>query len=354
MVEPGDALVGVRPEHVEIDDASALRGAGRPRRAARPRDARATATSARPAWSSGCRPTASRTSRRRRGRARPSPSEHRHRFDAATGTADRREAVVSDSGAGATSRLALLMLAPSLVILGALRPLPARSRRLARPPALRRDRRATAATQRLGPVRRRRSRAASSSTRCGSRSSSHCMTVPVGLALGIGLAVLADKHLRGIGVLPHHLLVARSRRRRRRLADVVVPAAARRSACWPTSAGSTTCSRCSRAPGLLQRPRHGAAGRRAVAASGPTSASRSSSSPPALQSIPRELHESAYVDGAGGVRRFTNVTLPMLSPTLLFVGDRADDPGVPDVRRDRPADRRRPDAAGQHARRSRT
>ena len=39
----------------------------------------------------------------------------------------------------------------------------------------------------------------------------------------------------------------------------------------------------------------------------------------ALQSIPRELYESAFVDGAGGWRRFTNVTLPMLSPTLLFV-----------------------------------
>jgi ABC-type sugar transport system permease subunit len=39
----------------------------------------------------------------------------------------------------------------------------------------------------------------------------------------------------------------------------------------------------------------------------------------ALQSVPRELYESAYVDGAGGWRRFTNITLPMLSPVLLFV-----------------------------------
>jgi sn-glycerol 3-phosphate transport system permease protein len=39
----------------------------------------------------------------------------------------------------------------------------------------------------------------------------------------------------------------------------------------------------------------------------------------ALQSVPRELYESAYVDGAGGWRRFTNITLPMLSPTLLFI-----------------------------------
>jgi ABC-type sugar transport system permease subunit len=39
-----------------------------------------------------------------------------------------------------------------------------------------------------------------------------------------------------------------------------------------------------------------------------------------LQSIPRELHESAYVDGASAWRRFTNITIPMLSPTLVFVG----------------------------------
>ena len=40
----------------------------------------------------------------------------------------------------------------------------------------------------------------------------------------------------------------------------------------------------------------------------------------ALQSVPRDLYESAFVDGAGGVRRFTNVTLPMIAPSLLFVG----------------------------------
>ena len=39
----------------------------------------------------------------------------------------------------------------------------------------------------------------------------------------------------------------------------------------------------------------------------------------ALQSVPRELHESALVDGAGSFRRFCHVTLPMISPTLLFL-----------------------------------
>jgi ABC-type sugar transport system permease subunit len=37
-----------------------------------------------------------------------------------------------------------------------------------------------------------------------------------------------------------------------------------------------------------------------------------------LQSIPADLYESAYVDGANGWTRFTNVTVPMLLPTLLF------------------------------------
>ena len=37
-----------------------------------------------------------------------------------------------------------------------------------------------------------------------------------------------------------------------------------------------------------------------------------------MQGIPRDLYESAFVDGAGGWTRFTNVTLPLLSPTLLF------------------------------------
>ncbi|MBI5289683.1 MAG: sugar ABC transporter permease [Chloroflexi bacterium] len=37
-----------------------------------------------------------------------------------------------------------------------------------------------------------------------------------------------------------------------------------------------------------------------------------------LQTIPEELHESAKIDGAGAVSRLFNVTLPMLSPTLLF------------------------------------
>ena len=38
----------------------------------------------------------------------------------------------------------------------------------------------------------------------------------------------------------------------------------------------------------------------------------------ALQGIPQDLYDAAEVDGANGWRRFRTITLPMISPTLLF------------------------------------
>ena len=40
----------------------------------------------------------------------------------------------------------------------------------------------------------------------------------------------------------------------------------------------------------------------------------------ALQAVPRELYESARVDGAGSLRQFSDLTFPMLTPTLAMVG----------------------------------
>lgn len=37
-----------------------------------------------------------------------------------------------------------------------------------------------------------------------------------------------------------------------------------------------------------------------------------------LQGVPKELHESAQLDGANVVQRFFNITLPMISPVILF------------------------------------
>lgn len=39
----------------------------------------------------------------------------------------------------------------------------------------------------------------------------------------------------------------------------------------------------------------------------------------ALQAVPEELYESAAIDGAGPLRRFTRITLPMISPTMFFL-----------------------------------
>ena len=39
-----------------------------------------------------------------------------------------------------------------------------------------------------------------------------------------------------------------------------------------------------------------------------------------LQSIPEDLYEAAEIDGATALQRFRHVTLPMLAPTLVFVG----------------------------------
>nr|WP_229812763.1 sugar ABC transporter permease [Lentzea flava] len=39
----------------------------------------------------------------------------------------------------------------------------------------------------------------------------------------------------------------------------------------------------------------------------------------AMLAIPRDLYEAAVVDGAGPVRQFFSITLPMLKPTLIFV-----------------------------------
>ena len=39
----------------------------------------------------------------------------------------------------------------------------------------------------------------------------------------------------------------------------------------------------------------------------------------AMQSVPRDIYESAAIDGAGAVRRFFSITLPSIRPTMVFV-----------------------------------
>ena len=144
------------------------------------------------------------------------------------------------------------------------------------------------------------------------------LTVPLGVVLGVGLAVLADRHLRGSGFC------------RTVFSSTVATSIAVASLMWlfllepsrgiiANTGWIEDLMPVVKSPGLLDDPGTALS---AVALSsvwanlGFTFIVVTAG----LQSIPRELHESAYVDGAGGWRRFTNVTLPMLSPTLLFVG----------------------------------
>jgi sn-glycerol 3-phosphate transport system permease protein len=141
------------------------------------------------------------------------------------------------------------------------------------------------------------------------------LTVPVGLALGVGLAVLADKHLRGIGVF------------RTIFSSTVATSVAVASLIWfvmfQPQIGVLADQLSGvfpilKDPGLLQD------GRTALPAVAISSIWAGLGFTfiivtAALQSVPRELYESAYVDGAGSWTRFTNVTLPMISPTLMFV-----------------------------------
>lgn len=143
------------------------------------------------------------------------------------------------------------------------------------------------------------------------------MTVPIGLVLGVGLAVLGDKYLRGIGVF------------RAIFSSTIATSVAVASLMWlfllqpdigvlANVGWFADLFPVAKDPGLLRDP-------------GTALASVAASSiwaslgftfilvTAALQGIPRDLQEAAVVDGAGGIRRFWSVTLPLLGPTLLFV-----------------------------------
>ncbi len=143
------------------------------------------------------------------------------------------------------------------------------------------------------------------------------ITVPLGLILGVGLAVLADKHLRGIGFF------------RTAFSSTIATSVAVASLMWlfllQPSVGALANIDWFNAifpvvkdPGLLQDPNTALP---AVAMSsvwaglGFTFILVTAS----LQSVPRELHEAAAVDGASGTVRFWRITVPLLAPTLVFV-----------------------------------
>jgi len=136
------------------------------------------------------------------------------------------------------------------------------------------------------------------------------LTVPIGLALGLGLAVLAHQKLRGIGIF------------RTIFSSTVVTSVAVASLISLTLLNPQI--------GLLNYwlGREGAASPlddptwALVAVAGVTIWQSLGLSfiimSAGLQAVPDELIEAATVDGAGAWSRFWHVTLPMLSPTLFF------------------------------------
>jgi sn-glycerol 3-phosphate transport system permease protein len=140
------------------------------------------------------------------------------------------------------------------------------------------------------------------------------LTVPAGLILGLALAVAADRTLRGIGFF------------RTTFSSTVATSVAVASVMWlvllnPSIGVLTELLPFDvlKNPGLLNSPTWALP---AVAFSttwqnlGFTFIVITAG----LQGIPEELFEAAEIDGASGWGRFWNVTLPMLSPTLLFAG----------------------------------
>jgi len=138
------------------------------------------------------------------------------------------------------------------------------------------------------------------------------VTVPVGLALGVGLAVLADKQLRGMSLF------------RTVFSSTVATSVAVASLMWlfllnpNVGVLADWLGGTAKNPGLLN-DEDTALWAVAVSSIWANLGFTFIVVTAGLQSIPAELHESAYVDGAGGVRRFVDVTLPLLAPTLLFV-----------------------------------
>ncbi len=143
------------------------------------------------------------------------------------------------------------------------------------------------------------------------------ISVPLGLVLGVGLAVLADTYLRGIGVF------------RTIFSSTIATSVAVASLMWlfllQPSVGSLAnvswfqdLFPSVKNPGWLQ---DSGTALLAVALSsvwaglGFTFILVTAS----LQSIPAELHEAAAVDGASGTKRFWRITVPLLGPTLLFI-----------------------------------
>jgi ABC-type sugar transport system permease subunit len=138
------------------------------------------------------------------------------------------------------------------------------------------------------------------------------LTVPTGLVLGLGLAILAHRELKGIGVY------------RTIFSSTVATSVAVASLMWLTllnpSIGlvNQALDKLGHDKILFLQSEGWALLSVAMATVWQNLGFTFVVISAGLQSVPDELLESARIDGAGSWRRFREVTLPLLSPTLLF------------------------------------
>jgi sn-glycerol 3-phosphate transport system permease protein len=135
------------------------------------------------------------------------------------------------------------------------------------------------------------------------------LTVPVGIVLGLLLAVLAHQQLRGIAI--YRTIFSSS------VATSVAVAAVIFGTLMNPQVGLLPWLGLDPRPPILENPTW------ALLAVSVTTVWQNLGlsfilMSSGLQGIPDELHEAAEVDGAGPVSRFWRVTVPLLSPTLFF------------------------------------
>ena len=137
-------------------------------------------------------------------------------------------------------------------------------------------------------------------------------SVPLSVALGFGMAVLLNEKMTGRGffrtafylpsILPHvaaAMLWLWVFHREFGILNAVLRVIGIEGPPWLTS---TTWAK----PALVLMSLWGAGGNILVFLAG-------------LQGVPTDLYDAARVDGAGAISRFLHITLPMVTPTLLFV-----------------------------------
>jgi sn-glycerol 3-phosphate transport system permease protein len=135
------------------------------------------------------------------------------------------------------------------------------------------------------------------------------MTVPTGIALGLGLAVLAHQKLKGIGI--YRTIFSST------VATSVAVASVIFGTLFNPQVGLLPWLNLSPSPPFLNNPDL------ALPAVALTTIWQNLGlsfilMSAGLQAIPDELLEAASVDGAAAWSRFRNVTLPLLSPTVFF------------------------------------